>query len=112
MTASDNPTATEDRIRDKLIEALSPKVLDVQNESHMHNVPPQSETHFKVIVVSEEFAGEPLVKRHRRVNQLLADELAGGVHALGLHTLTAAEWEAKKGQIPLSPKCLGGAARQ
>lgn len=111
MTDPKQPNALEARILNKLASALNPLILDVQNESHMHNVPPHSETHFKVVVVSETFQDEPLIKRHRRINQLLADELSGGVHALGLHTLTEPEWQKKKGQIPLSPKCLGGSAR-
>jgi BolA protein len=42
------------------------------------------------------------------VNAALAEELAGGVHALALHTMTPEEWFAKGGQAPESPPCLGG----
>lgn len=52
----------ENSIRNKLSIALNLKHLDVINESHMHNVPPGSETHFKVVVVSENFDGLPLIK--------------------------------------------------
>lgn len=100
---------TQQQIIEKLQQALAPQQLEVINESHMHNVPEQSETHFKVVIVSDLFEGESLVKRHRRINALLSDELAGGVHALGLHTLTCAEWEKRQGQIAASPRCLGGA---
>ena len=34
----------------------------------MHNVPPGSETHFKVLIVSSSFAGLPSLARHRLVN--------------------------------------------
>lgn len=61
-----------------------PTHLEVFNESYMHNVPKGSETHFKVVVVSEEFDGVSLIKRHRMVNNALRDELAGGVHALSI----------------------------
>lgn len=64
------------RIEDKLGTNLDLKHLEVINESGNHNVPPGSESHFKVVLVSELFDGERLVARHRRVNQILKDELA------------------------------------
>lgn len=95
-------------IEDKITQALQPEFLEVANESHMHNVPPGSESHFKVTVVSREFDNKMLVARHRLLNQLLKEELAGPVHALSLHTLTPAEWQEKNGEIRKSPPCLGG----
>ena len=91
----------------KLNEALSPEHLEVVNESHMHNVPEGSESHFKVVIVSDAFSGKPLLARHRLVNAALNDELNGGIHALALHTMTMEEWFAK-GHAPESPPCLGG----
>ena len=97
-------------ITQKLEEALSPEHLEVINESHMHNVPPGSESHFKVVVVSPEFEGKTLIARHRLVNAALQDELDGGIHALALHTMTMQEWF-DKGKAPESPPCLGGGAK-
>ena len=65
-------------IEQRLASELSPLHLEVTDESHMHNVPAGAESHFKVLVVSEQFDGERLVGRHRRINTLLNDELAGG----------------------------------
>ena len=99
---------TQEIIETKLAGSLDPDHLEVINESHQHNVAPGSESHFKVVIVSAQFEGKPLLARHRHINSLLADELAAGVHALSLHTLTHAEWERKNGQIKMSPPCLGG----
>lgn len=99
---------TQQTIEQKLTAALTPSYLDVINESHMHNVPPGSESHFKVVVVSDAFDGERLVKRHMKVNSILADELAGSVHALAMQTLTAEEWVKKAGATMESPLCHGG----
>ena len=96
------------RIEIKLRDALSPAHLDVVDESYMHAVPPDSEAHFKVLVVSDAFIGVPLIDRHRRLNQLLHAELQNGLHALTLHTWTPDEWHAKGGAAPASPPCLGG----
>jgi BolA protein len=96
-------------IEEKLLSAFSPIHLDVINESHQHNVAPGSESHFKVIIVSEEFEGERLIKRHRAINSILAEELANKIHALALHTYTEKEWKSYYAEnTPLSPKCLGG----
>lgn len=92
-------------IESKLLSAFSPLHLDVLNESYMHSVPPGSETHFKVTLVADTFVGLRAVKRHQLVYQILADELANGVHALAIHTYTPEEW---LGVSPASPKCLGG----
>ena len=94
-------------IENKLTAALSPLHLEVINESGMHNVPPGSETHFKVLVVSAAFEGLGPVDRHRRVNALLAPQFAAGLHALSLRTLTPAQWESERTPFE-SPRCLGG----
>ncbi len=98
----------QERITEKLEQHFQPVHLEVVNESHMHNVPPGSESHFKVTLVSEAFEGQKLVARHRMVNRILADELAGGVHALALHTLDPEQWFERAGRVPDSPPCHGG----
>ncbi|WP_018954279.1 BolA family protein [Thioalkalivibrio sulfidiphilus] len=95
-------------IERKLREAFDPVHLEVVNESANHNVPPGSESHFKVTIASQAFEGERLVGRHRKVNAVLSEELAGRIHALALHTLTPDEWFERAGRVPDSPPCLGG----
>lgn len=99
-------------IEEKLLSAFSPLHLDVVNESHQHNVAPGSESHFKVIIVTDEFEDERLIKRHRAVNAVLAIELSEHIHALALHTYTVKEWNDYYAEhTPLSPKCLGGSKK-
>ena len=97
----------EDDIIEKLQTSLNPAHLEVINESHMHNVPPGSESHFKIIAVTSEFDSKTLIARHRIINKILAEELEGPIHALSLHTMTPDEW-AQKGSAPTSPPCMGG----
>ncbi|TLF49806.1 BolA/IbaG family iron-sulfur metabolism protein [Halomonas urmiana] len=97
----------QDTIEAKL-QALEPDFLAVENESHRHNVPANSETHFKVTLVARRFEGLMPVKRHQQLYALLADELAGPVHALALHLFTPEEWEASGRSRPDSPDCRGG----
>jgi len=99
--------SVEQQIREILRAAVDPALLQVENESASHNVPPGSETHFKVTLVSDRFSGVARIQRHRRVNQLLAELLAGPVHALALHLYAPEEWR-ERGASPASPPCLGG----
>ena len=90
----------QNAIETKLNDAFDARVLQVENESHKHSVPPNSETHFKVTLVSPEFEGQMRVRRHQAIYKVLAEELAGPVHALALHLYSPEEWEAT-GQFSL-----------
>lgn len=98
-------------IETKLREALSPAHLEVVNESFMHasgKNNPSAETHFKVVVVSEKFEGQSLVKRHQLVYGALGDELRmkKGIHALAITSRTPSEWSSNPvGNV--SPSCAG-----
>ena len=98
----------ENQIETKLTSAFQPAFLDVENESHKHNVPPGSESHFRVTVVSEEFEGMSLVKRHQIINEVLRDELKGPVHALSIRAKTPEQWEENANLIQPTPDCRGG----
>lgn len=85
----------ESRIRSKLMVALEPTRLDVVNESEKHaghrSSPGTGESHFRVLIVSPVFTGKSRIARHRMVNEALADELAGRIHALALETYAPGE---------------------
>ncbi len=85
----------KDRIEARLREGLSPVAIDVIDESALHaghsGARPGGETHYRVHIVSESFAGKSRVTRHRMVNALLGDEFAAGVHALALRTRAPGE---------------------
>ncbi len=92
--------AVEDSIREKLSKAFMPCDLIIENESAKHAGHAGArdhlghatgETHFRVVVVSEQFEGKSAVNRHREINAVLRDELAGPVHALAIKALTPAE---------------------
>ncbi len=87
--------SAEQRMREKLILGLSPTRLDIINESELHaghrSSPGTGESHFRILIVSPAFTGKSRVDRHRIVNELLADELSGRVHALALKTYAPGE---------------------
>ncbi|XP_077883785.1 bolA-like protein 1 [Ictidomys tridecemlineatus] len=100
----------EAAIRAKLEQALSPEVLELRNESGGHAVPPGSETHFRVAVVSSRFEGLSALQRFRLVHAALSEELAGSVHALAIQARTPAQWR-ENPQLDTSPPCLGGSKK-
>ncbi len=95
-------------IEEKIRASLAPMHLQVINESHKHNVPADSESHFKLVIVSGGFEGKSLLQRHQAVNALLEEELKRDIHALSMETLTAGEWEDRNGRTASTPPCLGG----
>jgi BolA protein len=83
-----------DRIFHTLTDAFKPVRLEVIDESHMHKGhagvhADRVETHFRVKIESAGFAGKSRVEQHRLINAALADELAGGVHALAIEARSA-----------------------
>lgn len=96
----------ESAIVNKIQQSLNPSYLRVINESYMHNVPKGAESHFKVVIVSDYFKDLPLIKRHRKVNEILKAELQGGVHALSIVAKTPDQWSEQ--EIEPSPNCRGG----
>ena len=75
-------------IERKLEAAFNPASLEVLDESHQHaghsGWREGGETHFRVRMTAEAFAGMNRVARSRAVHKALAEELAGPVHALAL----------------------------
>lgn len=98
----------KDRLTKIISKSLNSDYLDVTNESHRHHVPPNSETHFKITVVTTKFEGMSLINRHRRINALAQMEFDTGLHALAIHAYTPAQWASKQQQSPSSPNCLDG----
>lgn len=87
--------AVAETIRRKLETAFAPRRLEVVDESDRHvghpGARPGGESHFRVMIVADAFAGLGRLERQRRVNAALADELAGPVHALSIRALAPNE---------------------
>lgn len=89
-------TSVKETITRKLTQAFAPEELAVEDESARHQghagYREGGDSHFRVRIVAEAFSGKSRVERHRLVNELLADEFAGGMHALAVSALTPEEW--------------------
>ena len=84
-----------DTITKKLKDAFAPESIDVVDESNLHEGHaghrPGGQSHFRIYIVSQAFAGKSRIDRHRMINSVLADDLAGGVHALAIHAAAPGE---------------------
>lgn len=95
---------TEAIIEQKISAAFQYEHFDLINESHMH-AGPRTDSHFKLVIVSKEFADQAKIKRHQLVYRILSDELSSSIHALSLHLFTPEEWLVRI--VPDSPLCAG-----
>ncbi len=82
---------------------LSIEHMFLENESSMHNVPPNSETHFKLIIASDDFIKLSKVKRHQLIYQILS-KVMNQIHALSIQAFTIEEYKADP-VIHSSPDC-------
>lgn len=98
-------------IRIMLMSRFKNAEIEISNESSHHAVVPGTESHFRVVIVSEEFNGIPLLERHRLIYEALSVPLKNGVHALALHTYTPGEWRRRNDNSPTSPACRGGSKK-
>lgn len=90
-------------LEEKLKAAFAPQRLHVINESHLHaghhhvmngqvaEFDGKGETHFRIRIMAEQFAGMSRLERHRAVNGLLEEELKGDLHALAIETAAPSE---------------------
>ena len=93
----------ESQIINTLSSSLNLSSLKIINESFMHNVPAGSESHFKIVVVTNDFNNLSIIKRHKLIYKTL-DNLMNKIHALSIHAFN--EEEFKLNPIILdSPEC-------
>lgn len=102
----------ETRMRERLLAALQPERMLLENETRRHRVPPDAESHWNLVIVAEAFADRSRVARQRAVFSALGD-LMPRIHALTIKALTPAEWTAAGGEVTNpAPPCMGGGKGQ
>jgi BolA protein len=99
----------EERIKQILLEKFKPIKFSLQNESHTHNVPQGSETHFKLEMVSSSFEGLSRVARQQLVMSALKEEFEAGLHAFTMRLKAVSELKPSEQKERFeSPPCMGG----
>ena len=93
------------RLNDAISTALKPDLLQIEDESHGHRVPEGSQSHFKIIIVSNSFDSLTRVARYRLVHSIVDSEFKQGLHALTLSLFTPEEFAKSTNNVPKSPPC-------
>ncbi len=78
----------EQKILEALKQSFKPRHLDVINESHLHaghaGDDGSGESHWKVVIVSDQFSGLTRIAKHRAVHAALGKNILNRIHALSL----------------------------
>ena len=82
----------ESTIKNLLIDKFNPSLLSITNESYMHNVPEGSESHFKIVLVSDSFKDISKIKQHQKIYKVLG-KLMNSIHALSIYSFDEMEYE-------------------
>lgn len=102
-------TTTTNQIHQAL-NRFNPSHLELINESAAHaGYFEGKESHFKLVIVSEQFDGLRLAARHQQIYtavQSLLTGAGGSIHALAIFAYTPKEW-AEQSSAPASPDCQG-----
>jgi len=99
----------KEKIEESLKTGISSLFIEVINESPNHNVEDGAESHFKVIVVSDDFENLRQVQRHQLIYKVLSEEMKL-IHAIAIHPFTKTEWDSNQQSSSDSPDCLGGSS--
>ena len=100
------------QIERKLMDTFAPERLRIDNDSSRH-AGPATDSHYRVVIVSDAFTGENSLKRQRAVYACLAEEMSGPIHALQMKCMTPDEYQAADGDATLNaPPCRGGSRRK
>ena len=94
----------ENTIKNILIDNFDPSLLSVTNESFMHNVPDGSESHFKVVIVTDNFKDLNELQRHKAIYKALQDPMKS-IHALSIYAFSEKQYQ-KNPQVIVSPNCV------
>lgn len=94
-------------IEDKIKNNLTVEYFELVNESYKHAVPEGAESHFKLILVSNDFLNLNRVQRQKKIYSMFENEMKNGLHALSMRLLTVDEWKARGANFA-TPNCLGG----
>ena len=82
----------QNKIERLLRDNLNVSKLLIRNDSYKHNVPPDSESHFNVQIISDDFQNLSQIQRHKKVYKAV-DSLLTEIHALSITAITTSEFE-------------------
>ena len=82
----------QNKINKLLRDKFNISKLVINNESYKHNVPPNSESHFNVQIVSNDFQNLSQIQRHKKVYKAI-ESLLAEIHAFSITAMTTSEFK-------------------
>ena len=98
-----NKGSIKNKIINTLNESMNISSLKILNESYMHNVPEDAESHFKIVIVSNDFSNLSQLQRHKLVYKHLGN-IMDDIHALSIQSFNEVEFKFNP-TILDSPEC-------
>ena len=98
---------TANTLLELVLEPLNVTYHQLENDSHKHSGS-ATDSHYNLVLVTEEFAGLMPVKRHQKVYALVGELMSNPIHALALHCYTPQQWQARQAKMPATAPCMGG----
>lgn len=98
--------ATANKLLELVLTPLNVSHHQLVNDSHKHSGS-ATNSHYNLVLVSEDFANLGLVKRHQQVYALVGELMSNPIHALALHCYTLEQWQAKQEKMPATAPCMG-----
>jgi BolA protein len=98
-----NKGPIENKIINTLNDCMDIFSLKILNESFMHNVPEDAESHFKIVIVSNDFNNLSHIKRHKLVYKYL-DTIMDDIHAISIQSFNEEEFKLNPTVLD-SPEC-------
>ena len=99
--------ATANKLLEMVLIPLNVSHHQLVNDSQKHSGS-ATDSHYNLVLVSDDFAGIGPVKRHQQVYALVGELMNNPIHALALHCYTADQWQAKQEKMPATAPCMGG----
>jgi len=99
--------ATANKLLEMVLTPLNVSHHQLVNDSQKHSGS-ATDSHYNLVLVSDDFAGIGPVKRHQQVYALVGELMNNPIHALALHCYTADQWQAKQEKMPATAPCMGG----
>ena len=98
---------TANKLLDLVLTPLNISHHQLDNDSHKHSGS-ATDSHYNLVLVSDDFAALGPVKRHQKVYALVGELMQNPSHALALHCYTPEQWQAKQEKMPATAPCMGG----
>ncbi|CAL4323260.1 DNA-binding transcriptional regulator BolA [Buchnera aphidicola (Chaitophorus sp. 3695)] len=92
-------------IEKKIKKTIQVSYLKIYNISFMHPKLKNNNSHFKIIIVAQNFFKINILRRHQIIYNILSKELKKIIHGIEIFTYTPIEWIKKSKKKIYSVKC-------